>query len=556
MGFLENIRATASETRTIGGTPWTPWESPLWPFSTGGPAHPSRMGDHSPEGALGLPALYAGSKLLADGTASLPLRVYQSFKGNDGFNKHKIYEGPTIFDSPSLLGTPFDWFFSCMTSLVLQGNSWGFITGRDGYGVPTGIEWIPPDEVYVEENNQKDSWNPLKKKVYVYGRQVEWRGPDKEIFHVKAFSLPGRLEGISLLKAFALTITAGREAQRYGTDWYQAGGFPPGTFQNSEIEIDKTQAAEIRASLVESLRRRQPLVYGRDWDYKPVTVPPSEAQFIEAMQLNATQIASILCLPANRLGGTDGSNTYSNQEQSALQIIEALRPWLVRLEQAFFELVPRNRFTKFNADALLKTDLQTRMQIYQIQRNIGIRSADEIRAEEDLPPLPGGVGTEPLPLLLLNSLGARAGVIPKSIMKSVVLEMDLAAERLKKLENTYVNIPVPVKDPQTGQPTGQTTTQRVALGGMNATPPFAQDPASYLASLITIARDYDQPEENRRVAEESIKHIMERADNIANHEGDDNLEGHVADAPWMNSQNVREIISDHIDLDKRPEIEE
>jgi hypothetical protein len=36
-----------------------------------------------------------------------------------------------------------------MTALLLHGNVWGLITGRDGYQFPTGIEWIPPDMLTV-----------------------------------------------------------------------------------------------------------------------------------------------------------------------------------------------------------------------------------------------------------------------------------------------------------------------------------------------------------------------------------------------------------------------
>ena len=322
-------------------------------FDTGGPVHPSRA-FFGTDRALGLPALYAGTNLLASSCAALPLKLYS--KPGPGDNRTRRYTGPSIFDHPSSTGTVFDWLFTAMTSLLLQGNAWGYITGRDGYGLPTGIEWIPPEDVNVTDDEMQP-WNPMRARIYVYGRLMD----RAELFHVKAFSLPGRIEGISPLRAFALTILSGLEAERYGTDWYMAGGFPPGTFQNNELEVSDEQAQEIRAMLVSTMRRREPLVYGRDWDYKPVVVPPSEAQFIEALRMNATQIASVLNLPPDRIGGTRGDSlTYNTVEQSTLQVIEALRPWLVRLETAFFNLLPTNRYCRFNSDAMLKTDLKTR----------------------------------------------------------------------------------------------------------------------------------------------------------------------------------------------------
>jgi HK97 family phage portal protein len=589
VGLIENIRASAVEQRVIGGVPWQPWLNPLMRFDTGGPAHPSRQYYGSSE-AMGLPALYAGVKLLSDNAASLPLRVYQSFSGPDGYPRHRLWTGPSIFDKPSVVGTYFDWMAQAMVSVLLQGNCWGFITGRDGYGFPLGIEWIPPEDVYVLEPQDVQSANPLRGRVFVFGREVTWHGPDAEVFHVRGITLPGRIEAISPLRAFALTILAGQEAQRYGTSWYEGGGFPPGTFQNAEMEVNAAQAAEIRAQLVTSLRRREPLVYGRDWDYKPVTVPPSEAQFIEAMQLNATQIAAILNLPPDRLGGTRGDSlTYSTTEQASLQIIEALRPWLVRFEQSFFDLLPRNRFTRYYTDALLKTDLEARTNIYQTWRNIGLLTIDEIRELEDRPPLSSGIGAEELPLTTMNAMGTRAGAIPKSFLKSVVLEMDVATDRLIKLEKTLISqgkLPQAVT-PQAGGAGGAARTDngeyghgtgqgqgpgsntgsgsaaapgvtgpvpptsvggpqepgKVAIGRPNAALPLAQDPASFLASLITVQRDMTIDYETRLLAAEIYQRIAERAERIARDEPDVLVPASDLMAPWVPGRDdLRELV--------------
>jgi HK97 family phage portal protein len=545
------------EQRIIGGVPWRPWDSWQWRFDTGGPPHPSRQ-FLGPDSALALPALYAGVKLIADNIASMPLRTYISQAGL-GLSGKRLWSGPTFFDTPSYYSTMYEWVNIMMVSVLLQGNAWGWITGRDSYGFPTGIEWMPPQDVYVHEPEDEYSWNPLRAKVFAFGREVIWHGPDAEVFHLRGMPMAGRIEGISPLRQFALTILAGTEAQRYGTDWYASGGFPPGTFQNSEIEVDTEQAAEMRAQLVKSLRRREPLVYGRDWDYKPVTVPPSEAQFLDAMQMTATHIAAILNLPADRIGGKRGDSlTYNTTEQSTLQIIEACRPWLVNSEQRFTRLIlPRNRMCRFFTDALLKTDLEARMNMYQIMRNMGLRSVNELRDLEDLPPIPGNIGNEYMPLTTMNALGTRAGVIPKSFMDSVILEMDVATDRLIKLEKYIIpslvkqGYPVQGTAPAPGSggssngsgssagssggssngsgSTAAPSPYPVTVNGKTGTPigkpnmplPLAQDPASFLASLISVQRNSDLPYEVRVSAQQMLVSICERADNIRRERPDD-----------------------------------
>ena len=398
-------------------------------FSQGGPIHPSRA-YYGKDEALGLPALYACVRLLADSLASLPLKIYTRNPAGD--RRAVRYTGPSIFDQPSVTGTLYDWLFTLMTSLLLQGNAFGFITGRDGYGFPTGIEWIPPEDVNVIDD-ELQPWNPLRSQFYIYGRHVQ----RDELFHIKAFSVAGRTEAISPLRAFAMTVLSGIEAQRYGADWYRAGGFPIGHFKNSEIEITAEQAEEIREALTSAMRRRVPLVYGKDWDYSAISVPPSEAQFVDAIGMNAGQMAAVYGLPPDRVGGKTGDSLhYSSQEQSSLQIIESLRPWMVRLEYAFFSLIPANRYVRFDSDALLKTDLKTRTDIYNVQRNIGLRTVDELRDLEDLEPLPNGVGNESIPLEVIVAMARTTRGIPKSLMPQLVLEMDLASDRLKDLQQS------------------------------------------------------------------------------------------------------------------------
>jgi HK97 family phage portal protein len=548
--YRDRLLANAQvEQRVIGGVPWRPWDSWQWRFDTGGPPHPSRqvMGV---DAALGLPALYAAVKLIADNIASMPLRVYLQQLGRDGYPGKRLWTGPSLFDMPAYNTTMYEWVNVAMICALLQGNAWGFITGRDAYGYPTGIQWLPPQDVYVHEAEDENSWNPLAAKVFMFGREVKWHGPDAEVFHFKGMPMGGRLEGISPLRYFALMFTSGTEAMRFGNDWFAAGGFPSGTFQNAEIEVDKQQAAEMRAELVKSLRRHEPLVYGRDWDYKPVTVPPAEAQFLESIQMNATQVAAVYNVPPDRIGGTRGDSlTYNTTEQSTLQIIEACRPWLVNMEQRFsMFLLPRNRMCKFYTDALLKTDLEARMTIYQIMRNIGLRSVNELRDLEDLPPLTGKhalIGDEYLPLTTMNAMGTRAGVIPKSFINAVEFEMDRAADKLIQLEKYIIPslvkqgypvqgvAPVPgagggagggggggsfggssgtsapggTSAGSTGPNPAQVTVNGrtgIPIGRPNAPLPLAQDPASFLASLISVQRNSDVPYEIRIAAQEFL----------------------------------------------------
>ena len=413
MGVLDRVNAALAEARSgdpaearaISGVPWRPWTNPYWPFSAGGPVHPSRSGTYGgQDGALRLSAVYACVRFLAEGVAKLPLQQFR----DAGDRKVKITPGQ-LLSKPSAYLNLFNWLYQYVTSAALHGNAWGLITSRDGYGNPTTVEWLPPEQVIVEDSSP---WNPAKVRIFFAGRPVD----RSQLLHVPAFTIPGRTEGVSPIRYFQLLIESGHDSLAYGGDWYKSGGFPPGTFKNDQYEVDDEQSDKIKAKLVQAQRRREPLVHGRDWTYTPISVPPNEAQFIEAQQLTATQIAVIYGVQPRRAGGIHGdSQTYSNvQMDQVAEIADTLDPWLVRLETALDDCLPSAQYAQFNRDARLRTTALDRWSVYKTARDIGVMTTNQIRDLEEMDRITGGIGDDPLPLEVLVAMARGIKEIPKS----------------------------------------------------------------------------------------------------------------------------------------------
>jgi hypothetical protein len=82
------------------------------------------------------------------------------------------------------------------------------------------------------------------------------------------------------------------------------------------------------------------------------------------------------------------------------------------LETKFSQMMPARQFVKFNIDAMIRTDLLSRYQAHEIAIRSGWRNPDEIRALEDLPPIPGGGGQAFKPIATVPETSAEPRAIP------------------------------------------------------------------------------------------------------------------------------------------------
>ena len=156
--------------------------------------------------------------------------------------------------------------------------------------------------------------------------------------------------------------------------------------------------------------------------YTPISINPSEAQFLETRNFQISEIARIYRVPAHMIGQLDKA-TFSNIEQQSLEfVVYTLRPWITRLEQAMVrrllsEEEKKDYFIKFNVDGLLRGDYQSRMNGYATARQNGWMSANDIRELENLDRIPAELGGD---LYLINGNMTKledAGIFADSAQK-------------------------------------------------------------------------------------------------------------------------------------------
>ena len=363
-----------AEARAIQSVPWTP-------FNFGG----SGSGAVSQERALKLAPWYAAVRFLSDGVATLPLKAF--LKAGDDREPKSL---PPLLQFQADQGTLVDWLTRAVMSLAIHGNAIGLILNRDGFGFPTEVVWRPRREFTVDDSvATRPQWR-------YSGREID----RSQIVHIPWLTVPGVTLGLSPIEYAALTVDSGLGAQNYGTDWFNAGGVPPGTFKNSSESVDQDAAELIKARLGRAIASRQPLVYGMEWDFNPIAIPPEQAQFVQTQNLTANQIAAIFGIAPEEVGGVPtNSLTYNTEELRQTRRVSDLRPWFVRLESGLSAVLPERQFVRFEADATIRADLKSRFAVYKTAREMGLMSVNEIRALEDMPPIPEGDDFAPLKAL-------------------------------------------------------------------------------------------------------------------------------------------------------------
>jgi HK97 family phage portal protein len=328
--------------------------------------------------ALRLSAVWACVRLLADAVSTLPLNVYR--RGD----RDPLPELPPLLRTPAAGMSLNEWLYAVMVSLLLRGNAYGIVTGRSGATLlPAQVDLAHPDRLGVQ--------------VLADGR-VQYRLNGKEVdpanvWHVRAYTFPGTVLGLSPVEYARQTIGLGLAAEKFGAQWFGDGATPAGVIYTDRDP--KTEgAAKLKAEWMAAHRNnREPaVIHGAR--YEPIQVRPEESQFLGTLDNNVNSVARIFGVPPEMIAGTTaGPLAYTSPEMRSLDLLTyTVRGWLVRLENAISALLPSTQYARFNAAGMVRVDLKSRYQAHEIALRAGFLTINEVRELEDRGPLPGAGG--------------------------------------------------------------------------------------------------------------------------------------------------------------------
>jgi HK97 family phage portal protein len=330
------------------------------------------MSSPSAETALQVSAVWACTRLLSDVISGMAPKAF-TLNGD----VRVPVDTPSLLKQPSADGTVVDWLYQMVMSMMLRGNAYGHIVTRDSMGFPTQIEWWHPDRVDPGLNDAGQL------EFLVNG--VKYQRP--EVFHVRAYPMPGLRVGLSPIQYAASQISTERYVQDFALGFFRDGAHPSAILE-SDDDMTQDQAHSTKERFMAAIKGREPGVLSGGLKYIPIQVSPEESQFLATQKYGVASIARIFGVPPEMIAGEAGNSmTYANVEQRSIDFLTySVQPWLSRIEAALSTLLPGKKHVKFDTTQLLRTDLKTRMEATAIAIASHQLLPDEARAMGDLPP--------------------------------------------------------------------------------------------------------------------------------------------------------------------------
>lgn len=342
--------------------------------------------------AIGLPAVGAAVRLLAETVAMLPLNVYRG-RGKDKTLADSTWQYRLLSELPSTDMTPFDLFSDIVCCLECNGNA--YVQKVKAADQVVALVVIDPSRVdIVREGGEKVF------KVRGDGGR-EQRYTASTILHIRGFTLAGSDKGVSPIAMHRQKLGAIIAQDRFHETF-----FGQGTATNIGVKVpgrmDDAQAEKFlenwRAHKGGVANSWMPLVFQNGSEPVKMGMSLADSQFVEGEQLNLLQTAHIFRIPPKFLLAGSGMMGDMNEWDFLSLYTLSVAPRIRRLEQALFadpDLFPqRVIYPEFDTKPLLRTDAKTRAEVEHLQIQDGSLLVDEARADRGMSPLPA-IPTDP-----------------------------------------------------------------------------------------------------------------------------------------------------------------
>ncbi|NBW28583.1 MAG: phage portal protein [Flavobacteriaceae bacterium] len=311
----------------------------------------------------------------------------------------EVFRGEEQLESPLWLQTPdiennvsqAEFIGTTLVHLTLHGNAFWYVT-RGARGI-ANVQVLHPEQVAVNQDNTGKTY------YTVNGKKV----PNENIKHIKLWHRPqlNALLGEGPIQRHKYIVRQALDLQDYADNWFRRAAVPTGTLTTTEF-LSADVALQNKQAFIDSQRERSVAVLSSGLTYDPVALDPEKAQFLENQKFITRQISNMFGVPSVYLGlSVEGAGmTYTNGNEDRNKLYEdGLQQYIVRIEQALSDLLPRGQYAKFNLTEFLRPNQLVRFQSYAIALDKKFMTPNEVRELEGMMAIEGGdeVAATPAP---------------------------------------------------------------------------------------------------------------------------------------------------------------
>lgn len=389
----------------------------------------------TPASAMQIAAVWRAIKLKASTVGTLPPNIYEDTAQGAKLVRDQVTPYDTLVRvSPNADQTRVEFWESIVGAEALLGNGYA-LKKRVGKRV-VALELLNPQASGPFRNSQ----NALRYRGYgFHGEHYPDLAPE-EVFHLKGFNF-GTDEGLSAVsygaQSLAMTIAANKAAAKIFKSGLSASGF----LETGQVlgPDDRDRLNKIMAEYQGNDASDKMMILEGGMKWNRLSMSAVDAQLLSTMGFNIEEIARWFGMPPILLGhSSDGQTMWGTGVEAIIQAwyTLGLRADITRIETAFGKRViePADQgryYLKFNVNGLLRGDSETQARIAASLAQNGLRNRDDLRALDDLPPIPDGSGqkyTVQSNLVYLDKLGADTGQTQQQAFANLV--RDIVAREL------------------------------------------------------------------------------------------------------------------------------
>lgn len=334
-------------------------------------------------------AAYVGCvRIISGAIATLPFRVWASQKGEDRMAPDHPLDD-VLNNQPNPETTAADFWQTVGVHLLLTGNAYAE-KAYNGAGEVAALYLRSPFRTIPYRRANGQLFYKTNETPTGYEREIE----ASEMCHFRNMGLDS-LVGLSPVKYYAREVLGSDlAAQSYSSKFF-ANNAAPGGFLTHSTHMAKEKKLEAAQAWQQAHSRGNAhsvaiLDGGMDW--KSVTIPPEQAQFLQTRKFNREQIAAIFGVPVHFLG--ESVESRANMEQRGLEFLTyTIKPYLAKIEQAInmrlFPSAQRKQskfYARFDVTMFERATYADLLKGVQMGRYAGLYTVNEGRKELGLQP--------------------------------------------------------------------------------------------------------------------------------------------------------------------------